>query len=55
MVQQEAYIKKAEEPGTGRCTRLVKNGVCSGLDCLKTMFSRVLVLLVWLTLPVPNE
>ncbi len=55
MVQEETYIKKAQQPSTGRCTRMVKDSVCSSFDCLKMAFSWVLVLLVWLTLPIANE
>jgi len=34
---------------------MVKYSIGSGLDSLKTVFSRVLVLLVWFTLPAPYK
>ncbi len=46
MAQEEAYIKKAQKPCTGRCTGLVKNSICSSLDCLETFLSWVLELMV---------
>ena len=55
MVQEEAYIKKAQQPSTGRCTRPVKDSVGGSLDCLETSFCWVLVLLMWLTLPMANK
>ena len=54
MVEDEGSILKTEEPGGGRGTSASKNGVSKPLQCLETAFSRILVLLVGLTLPIAN-
>jgi hypothetical protein len=52
VVQKETDVQKAQQPeGHGR-TCPVKNGVGNRLKCLISMLTRILVLLVWLTLPI---
>ena len=51
MVEEETNIHHGQEPGAGRRPRTVKKCICGALDGLKTAFSRVLLLLVRLTLP----
>jgi hypothetical protein len=54
-VKDEANISEAKEPGIGWCTRTVENGITHGLDCLVTVLSVVLVLLVRFALPTANK
>ena len=54
MVQQEADIGQAKEPGVRRSTSTVHNAVCSILDGLKATFRRILLLLMRFTLPITN-
>ena len=51
VVQNEADVQQAEQPGVCRCTGTVRGGVGRGLDLLVAVLSWVLELLVGLTLP----
>ena len=55
MVQQETHVGQAKEPGEGGGTKAVHDGVGHGLDGIDASLSRVLVLMVGLTLPGRDE
>ena len=55
VVEEEAGIHKAEEPGVWWSTGPIKDDIGGGLDHLDAPFSRVLVLLVWLAKSILNH
>ena len=55
MIEQEAHILEAKEPGVGRGSSAIHDPVCTILDSLEAVFSRILMLLMWFTLPITNK
>jgi len=55
VMQEKSNIEEAEQPSSYRDTRTVKDGAGSGLDSLKMLFSRILMLLMGFTLSASNE
>jgi hypothetical protein len=51
VVEQEAHIHETKKPSVRRSLRAVKDGVAQPFDVLVLVFGRVLMLLMWLTLP----
>jgi hypothetical protein len=52
IVEQETHIHEAQQPKVGGGTGPIKNDVGNRLQHLIPALTRVLVLLVWLTLPI---
>jgi hypothetical protein len=51
VVEQEAHIHETKKPSVRWSPKAVKDGVAQSFDVLVLTFSRVLMLLMWLTLP----
>jgi hypothetical protein len=51
VVEQETHIHETKKPSVCRSPRAVKDGVAQSFDVLVLAFGRVLMLLMWLTLP----
>jgi hypothetical protein len=51
VVEQEAHIHETKKPSVRRNPRAVKDGAAQLFDVLVLAFGRVLMLLMWLTLP----
>jgi predicted urease superfamily metal-dependent hydrolase len=51
VVEQETHIHETKKPSVCRSPRVVKDGVAQSFDVLVLAFGRVLMLLMWLTLP----
>jgi hypothetical protein len=54
VVEQETHIHETKKPSVRRSPRAVKDGVAQLFDVLVLTFSRVLMLLMRLTLPSGN-
>jgi hypothetical protein len=54
VVEQETYIHETKKPSVCPSPRVVKDGVAQSFDVLVLTFGRVLMLLMWLTLPSGN-
>jgi hypothetical protein len=51
VVEQEAHIHETKKPSVCQSPRAVNYGVAQSFDVLVLAFGRVLMLLMWLTLP----
>jgi hypothetical protein len=54
VVEQETNIHETKKPSVSWSPRAVKDGVAQSFDVMVLAFSRVLMLLMWLTLPSGN-
>jgi hypothetical protein len=52
--KKQTHIHETKKPSVCRSPRVVKDGVAQSFDVLVLAFGRVLMLLMWLTLPSGN-